>query len=507
MNKLKLFQMKRKLIYSGSLLLATVAILVAGCSKILDKQPITQIVAPTDSSNISATDAENLIDGVYAAYKGYDNGLEFNAFDRIVNGDVRSDNCYAGGDNIDNITIDNFNETSLNGNVARDWRDAYVIIGKINIAVSQVERCKDPALSAARKDEILGEAKFIRAYTYFDLVRLYGRVPIILQPANTTDAEALLNSTIVPQSSTDSVYDAVLNDLWFAKSSVRDVSAAPNKFIVSKEAVYSTLAKVYASVSTPNWDSVLYYCNLAIPSYSLVSDYSYLWDNEHKNNSEAIWEINYDGYSAGDFVGNWVPSINVGGSIGNYEGGGWKKFNEPSNDLVNDFLSEGDSIRLNNSITFLNITGQWTDQYWATNHYPFLTKYNDPANGLNDVYIIRLADILLLKAEALAHGNDLSGALKLVNEVRARVKLAPKSSSDANTVLDIIANERRLELAFEGHRWFDLVRTGKAIEVLNAQKDGQGKPLNYNVQPYQLIYPIPQEQIDLNPLLTQNEGF
>jgi hypothetical protein len=197
----------------------------------------------------------------------------------------------------------------------------------------------------------------------------------------------------------------------------------------------------------------------------------------------------------------------VGGSIDNYEGGGWKKFNTPTNDLVDSFEAEHDSIRLNNSITFLNITGQWTDPYWPANHYPFLTKYNDPANGTNDVYVIRLADILLLKAEALANQGDLDGALDLVNQVRDRVRLPHKSSSDQTEVLEIIANERRLELAFEGHRWFDLVRTGKALEVMNSQKDGQGNPLNYDVQPYQLVYPIPQEQIDLNPFLTQNPGY
>jgi hypothetical protein len=494
--------MKNKL-----MLFLLVVLALSGCSKILDKQPVTQIVAPTDSTTISATDAENAIAGAYTEYKGYDAGLELNVFDGIVNGDVRADNCYAGGDNIDNITIDNFNETSLNGNVARDWRDAYTIIGKTNITIDQIEKCVDPALTADRKNEMLGEARFIRAFVYFYIVRLYGRVPLILTPPDTKTAETLLNSTLIPQASTDSVYLAILNDLWYAKTRVRDVAAAPTKFIVSKGAVYSTLAKVYASISTPKWDSVLYYCNLAIPDYSLVSDYSFLWDNNHKNNSEAIWEINYDGYSTGDYIGNWVPSINVGGDIGNYQGGGWKKFNTPTNDLVNDFLAEHDSIRLNNSITFLDITGQWTDPYWPANHYPFLTKYNDPANGLNDVYMIRLADILLLKAEALANGGDLVGALALVNEVRARVKLPPKSSTDQNAVLDIIANERRLELAFEGHRWFDLVRTGKALDVMNSQKDGQGNPLNYDVQPYQLIYPIPQEQIDLNPFLTQNPGF
>ena len=164
-------------------------------------------------------------------------------------------------------------------------------------------------------------------------------------------------------------------------------------------------------------------------------------------------------------------------------------------------------MRLNNSITFLDITGQFTDPNWPSNHYPFLTKYNDPANGLNDFYIIRLPDIMLLKAEALVKLNDLNGALALVNAVRARVGLGPKTGSTPDVVNKIIADERRMELAFEGHRWYDLVRTGKAIEVMNAQTGGSGNNLNYNVQPFRLLMPIPQNQIDLNPRLDQNPGY
>ena len=475
------------------------AITFPGCSKLLDKHPITQVVTSDSTVSISATDAENAVAGAYITYKGYDFGLEFNVFDRIVNGDVVADNAYAGGDNTDNITLDLFTANSLNGNVARDWKDAYGMIGKFNINIDQIQQCTDAALSATRKNQMLGEIKFMRAYVYFDLVRMFGRVPLFLQPANTKSAEALLNSTIIPQSSTDSVYLAILSDLWFAKSTVGDVGASSSKQIISKGAVYATLAKVYASMPTPNWDSVLYYCNQTIPNYSLVSDYNFLWDNNHKNNSEAIWELNYVGYSTGDQIGNWVPSIFIGG--------GWKKFNTPSNDLVNAFLAEGDNIRLNASVTFDDMSGQWTDKYWPLNHYPFLTKYNDPNNGTNDYYIIRLADILLLKAEALVQKSDIAGAMALVNQVRARVGLPAKTAASADAANTIIANERRLELAFEGHRWFDLIRTGKAISVMNNLKDGSGNNLNYNVQSYRLVMPIPQTQIDLNPLLTQNPQY
>ncbi|HVY75676.1 MAG TPA: RagB/SusD family nutrient uptake outer membrane protein, partial [Puia sp.] len=332
--------------------------------------------------------------------------------------------------------------------------------------------------------------------------------PLVLIPPDETTSETLIKSTVVPQSSVDSVYDQILSDLWFAKDNTRDVGADPSKFIVTKGTAMALLAKVWATKSPANWDSVAYYCDQVIPHYSLVSNFANLWDNNHKNNSEAIWEMNFDGYGAGDFVGNWAPSIWVGGSTGDYEGGGWKKFNTPTNDLVNAFMAEGDNIRLNNSITFLDITGQWSDQYWTNyGHYPFLTKYNDPANGINDMYILRLPDILLLRAEAYNNNSDVADAAALVNQVRARVNLAPTTAASQADMTLAIEKERRLELAFEGHRWFDLLRTGRALEVMNAQKDGNGNNLNYNVQPYQLLWPIPQTELDLNPLLTQNPGY
>lgn len=485
-----------------------VMLVLSGCTKLLDKQPITQIVRKTDSTSITATQAEDLISGVYAAYKGYANGIEFNVLDRVVNGDVIADNAYAGGDNPDNITLDIFKANALNGNVSRDWADAYAMIANANLTIAQVANCTDPALSAQRKNEILGESFFMRAFTYFDLVRLWGKVPLVLIPPIQTNSEALIKSVIVPQTSADTVYDAILNDLWFAEKNTRDVGADPSKFTVNKGTADALLAKVYATKSPANWDSVAYYCDKVIPLYSLVTKYSYLWDNNHKNNSEAIWELPFDGYSAGDQVGNWAPSIWVGGSTDNYEGGGWKKFNTPSNDLVSAFLSENDTVRLNNSITFVDITGQWTDAYWTDyTHYPFLTKYNDPSNGINDMYMIRLADILLLRAEAYNSGADITDAATLVNEVRARVGLPPTTAASQADMALVIEKERRLELAFEGQRWFDLLRTGRALEVMNAVKDGNGNNLNYNVQGYQLLLPIPQTQLDLNPLLIQNPGY
>jgi hypothetical protein len=482
--------------FTNWILPAVMMLAISGCSKLLDREPITQVVTNTTSgASISASEAEGLLQGAYDAETGYSYGLEFNVLDRITNGDVWSDNCYAGGDNAANITIDLFTANSLNDNIRRDWADAYGIIGNINIAIPQIEACADPALSSVRKAQILGEAKFMRAFTYFDMVRLFGKLPIILKPADLTNSESLIKSTFVPQSSVDSVYDAILADLWYAKDNVQNDNIPSNKMVVTKGAVNSILAKVYASMPTPNWDSVAYYCDQVIPNYSLVPDFNFLWDNDHKNNSEAIWEFNYVGWSV---VGNWIPS--------QFIGDGWKKFSTPTNDLVNTFREEGDSVRLHASISFVDYG--WSDPYWKNpGHYPILSKYNDPNNGTNDFYAIRLADILLLRAEAYNNKGDITDAATLVNQVRKRVDLPNTTAATQADMAQAIATERRLELAFEGQRRFDLIRTGKAIEVMNAQKDGAGNNLNYNVQPYQLVYPVPQQQLDLNPKLVQNPGY
>jgi starch-binding outer membrane protein, SusD/RagB family len=495
----KASKMKNKILLTTVFSGAFAALILSGCTKMLDKQPVTQTVTPNAlDSSLTAAGAESLLQGVYGAFKGagYGPGIEFNVLDRITNGDVLSDNCYAGGDNPDNTAIDLFTFNSLNGNIARDWSDCYSVIGVANNAIAQVKTSKDPLLTADRKNRIIGETRFMRAFEYFDAVRLWGQLPLVINPIDPSSSESLIKTSGGLRSPVDSVYTAILSDCWFALAMVGDVGADPSKFTVSKGAVDALLAKVYATMSPAKWDSVAYYCDQAIPHYTLLTNYADLFDINHKNNSESIWEIQYDGYSSS--VGNWIPS--------QFIGGGWKKFETPTNDLINAFQAEGDNVRFNASITI--VTYGWPDKYWTTpTSYPVLSKYTDPNNGLNNMYMIRLADILLLRAEAYNAKSDIANAALMVNKVRARVGLAPTTAASQGDMALAIEKERRLELAFEGQRWFDLVRTGRAIAVMNVQKDASGNSLNYNVKNYQLIYPVPQTQLDLNPLLTQNDGY
>jgi hypothetical protein len=240
------------------------------------------------------------------------------------------------------------------------------------------------------------------------------------------------------------------------------------------------------------------YCDAVIAGgYTLLPDYDQLWNNQNENSAEAIFEINYNG---GITDGNWGTKI--------FRGLDWKKFNLPSNDLVNAFEAAGDTKRKNASIVFQDVSGKWSDQHWPQTHYPFINKYRNFNEGSNQNYIfIRLADILLLKAEALNEIGDPAGAATLVNQIRSRVNLP---NTTANTQADMrlaIEKERRLELAFEGIRWYDLKRTGRAGVVMAAAVGLNNENLGYNVTPNRLVWPIPQAELDKNTKLTQNNGY
>ena len=460
---------------------ATIALtLQSGCKKdFLDKQPFNQVTG--DVAFTTAEGAEKLMAG---AYGGMYN--DYHIWDYMVNGDVTADNAYAGGDNPANIQIDLFTANSTNGNVGRDWGGLYSNIKNANEVLENVPNIQDAVLDAGnRRGQILGEAKVLRAYFYFHLVRLWGGVPLVLKSPTT------LEEMQKPRSTVDEVYAQIIKDLEEALPDVR--TTAPNKGIITKGIVNALLAKVYASKPNPDWAKVQQYADATIAGgYSLVGTYDHLFDGAHKNNSESIWEMQYDGWGGPSGRGNWMTGVIVGT--------GWKRFCTPTNDLIAAYDAEGDVVRKNSSVSFRNVSTEgWSDDYWSKANYPFINKYRN--DDLANSYILRLADIKLLKAEALneASASGWSAAKTIVDEIRLRVNLGGTPANSQAAMRLAIENERRLELAFEGHRWFDLLRTNRAIAVMNAQRDGNNNPLNYNVTEAKLLFPIPQAEQDRNP--------
>jgi len=475
------------------------ALLVAtfiSCEKFLDLEPVSNGIAVENQGSDSvlyntASEAEAALAGVYGDFRN-----EYFELDYFVNGDAQADDAYAGADNPSNFQIDDFNIDATNLNVTRDWAYLYSTIGKANLVIDNVMAVPDLTLTLERKKGIIAEASFIRAFMYFQLVQLYGDVPLVLKLITTFNLD-ILPELFPPRTPSSEVYTQIINDLETALPDV-PVSAV-NKGFITKGAVNALLAKVYATIEPHDWNKVSEYCDAVIAGpYSLLPNYDELWDNMHENSEESIFEINYEGTSSS---GNWGVSM--------FRGMDWKKFNIPSNDLVKAFDDEQDNIRKTSSIIFDDVTGKWSDANWPQSNYPFINKYRlvDMPSPQNYIFM-RLADILLLKAEAMNELGDVVGAAALVNQIRSRVSLANTSANTQEAMRLTIEKERRLELAFEGHRWFDLKRTGRAIEVMNNVKGPDGvTPIGYNLTPNRLIWPIPQAELDKNSNLVQNIGY
>lgn len=484
--------------YIRLIIFMVIALPFYSCEKFLDIPPVSQGIAVDDPSDTitykSASEVEAALAGVYADFRN-----EYFELDYFVNGDAQSDDSYAGADNPANFQIDEYNINATNSNVSRDWGYLYSTIGKANEVINNVGELPDTILSPTRKAEIKGEASFIRAYLYFQLVQLWGDVPLQLLQISTVSAALL--PTIYPimfpeRSPQEVVYEQIITDLEYSLGTVKPTAA--NKGFVTTGAVNAVLAKVYATKVPHDWDKVLQYCNAVIAGpYDLLDEYDWLWDNQHENSAESIFEINYEGTSSS---GNWGASM--------FYGVDWKKFNTPSNDLVKAFDQEGDVIRKNSSIVFKDVSGLWSDSYWPQTNFPFINKYRIVSSPSPQNYIfIRLADIILLKAEALNENDNISGAAELVDMIRDRVNLPQTTAATKETMRLAIEKERRLELAFEGHRWFDLKRTGRAIEVINSVTGPGGEPLGYALTESKLLWPIPQAELDNNTKLVQNPGY
>jgi hypothetical protein len=492
--------MKNKLVLNKSLLLMPLILLTLSCSKsYIEKTPISTLVTSNFYKN--ASDAEAGLAGTYSSLQN-----EFYIWDFETNGDVRADNCYAGGNNPDNFALDNFTQTPTNGNATRDWQHLYRSISTANVVLDNVPNITDASLSDGRKAQILGEAKFLRALHYSFLVTLWGDVPLVL---------SLNNDFYPPRAPAAEVYAQIVKDLQEAEAVLPVTAADAGR--ATQGAAQALLAKVYAQEG--NYQSCLDECNKVLPpnfggsgtgGYDLVSDYEFLWDDNHRNNVESIFEIQHNSENG---FGNWGIELYLPYSI---TGDTWVKFNNPTTELINTFRNEGDSIRLNSSVYFENTvaTSSTPPPFTsATQPVPFSNKWRI-TNGYNwdgncNTILLRLADIILLKAEALNQTGQTADAIPLVNAIRTRVSLPDITVTSQTDVAAAILKERRLELAFEGQRWNDLLRFGTqfTITLLNNQTDPLGNPLNYNLTAEKILLPVPQTERDLDKNLSQNPGY
>lgn len=476
---------------------------LTACEDFLDLKPISEDTI--DTAYATGSQLEAALTGVYESFQS----STYYIWDNILFQDVRSDNHYAGGDNPDIFAIDKLEINPTNPRLYDAWSSIYNAISKANLVLERAPGIQDPAFSDARRAQILGEAAFLRAYHYFTLVKMFGGVPLVLETVKTTEPTALR----LPRATVEAVYQQIVTDLTFALDNrLPDTyggDAGVNKARATKGAAHALLAAAYAQMPTPDYNKVLEHANAVTNSpagYTLLANYNHLFDGAHYNNAESIMEVQF----LGGAEGNWAPQMHLPPSL---SGDTWRKFVTPSHDLVNAFTAQNDEVRKN--ATVLMETVPWADEYWGNqtnSSVPFTYKWRQASGwaSSNRQYIFRLADIILLKAEALNELNRPQDAAKEVNLVRNRVGLpdvpAAAAASQAQ-MRNVILLERRLELAQEARRWDDLVRAKKALEVMNALNEidlRTGQKVNYNATASDLLLPIPQEEINRNPNLTQN---
>ncbi len=475
------------------------------CENELDLSPISQ--ETSQNAYTRGSQLEAALTGVYESFQS----SQYYVWDHVLLQDVRSDNHYAGGDNPEIFAIDYFNITPTNTRIFDAWSSIYRAISKANLVLEKAPLITED-LTNERRNQIMGEAYFLRAYNYYHLVKMFGGVPLYLETIKSTDPSEVRK----PRETTERVYEQIIEDLELALDLLPHTygnDSNVNKARATKGAANALLAKAYAQQPVPNYPKVIEHANNVINSpagYDLMGNYDNLFDGNNENNIESILEVQYLG---GD-EGNWGPQMHLPPSL---SGDSWRKFVTPSHNLINAFDAEGDVVRKNATVYFETINN-WVDEFWGNaigSSIPFAYKWRTAGGWAspNNEYIFRLADILLLKAEALNQSGQSGEAAVIVNRIRQRVGLddLPAVVQGSQPAMkEAILKERRLELAQESTRWDDLVRNGVAVQVMNSVSDmnlATGSPVNYNISTIHLLLPIPQNEINRNPNLEQNPGY
>lgn len=371
----------------------------------------------------------------------------------------------------------------------------YEGINRCNQALSIIPQL-DKANPALR-NRLLGEAKFLRAFMYFTLVKTYGGVPIVDHlPNPSSDEDRIMQLT---RKTSAEVYTLIESDLNDAIAALPNKSeyAASEKGRASKGAAYALLAKV--NLYQENWQKVVDNCNL-ITGYSIVSNYASMFRLAGENDSESIFEIQGTGSTPAKGIQGYSATQGARGA------GGWGwGFNTPSQSLVNAY--EAGDLRKDATIIFAGTTlydGRvvpTTVENPRYNYKAYSSAFTDGWETDVNIKYLRYAEVILMKAEALNELNQTSDAIPLLNQIRSRAGLGNTTAVSQADVRIAIWKERRVEMAFEHDRFFDLVRTGQAAAAFAID----GKTF---VTGKHEVFPLPQSFItQANGLSTQNLGY
>lgn len=459
-------------------------------------------------------DAESALEGLYQDLRG---NIDRQQSDHMLIGDVHADNCYAGttGTECTDPATNDINSTTVC--VGRDWNDYMAIAARCTRFIVGIEHVKDNSLTDSEVKTMKAQAQIYRALIWFRMARIWGRIPTITTiPMDITaeNIEEAYQAYFPAQNTEAEVYDNIVKDLEDGLKYAPDNNG--DKTRLTKDVARALLAKVYAEKPIRDYNKVIQYCDeLTANGYKLCDNYGDLFEIDgrvdeggtstmlHLNTVESILEAQY--YSGSGSYASWL----YGHNWANWDDGfTWAKWLTPSRDLIKAFDAVGDTERKNQTVTYY--TCSWSN-YYPSNEYAFMFKAR---SEFSTYFFLRYDDILLLKAEAYIMGDNqnLQAAADIIDQIRTRAKVAKltaaeKASKDA--LFEAYVNERRLELAIEGERWFDLCRLDIVEKTMEAaQRNDPGRlPLAVPFTKTSYLLPIPQSVIDTNPNISQNPGY
>lgn len=447
------------------LLPAVLLTLATGCDDTLTVEPQSEV--REENAIIDATSARAAQAGMYDALQSNNYyGEGFLSF-----GDLTADDVIHTGTFTDYALADRYDLRADNGNLAAIWNQIYEAIGTNNQVLARVPGIT--ALDDAERDQILGEAHFLRALNYHNLVKSWGDVPLVLEPPASVDAAGQVTRSPVAQ-----VYAQILADL----------AEAEQLMTIEQQSRKGSLGAVFALRSRvllyqQNWVAAEAAAEAVVAiGYELATNYRDLFTAEGQDTPEDIFRVSF---TAQEFTN--LPYYYLSGLVGGRR--------EISPSAAHAAAYEAGDLRRAWSISF------------DSRGRRYGSKYPD-AEGAEDLHIIRFGEVLLNKAEAEARQGKLTEAVASYNLVRARAGLAAhvlgvtdvdpgvgvNPLDTQQEVLNEIYDERRFELAMEGFRWPDLVRLGLAPQLLG-------------IPAFRMLFPVPERELDVAPNLTQNPGY
>lgn len=481
---------------------------------------------PTDSMTVenymnNTKEIQTVLYAAYAAMRGtFANSI-------VYIGDLPTDNAYDYklNNSTANIALHESTVDSQNTIISGLWYACYQIINRCNLVISNMDKVVS---TPVEYNQLVGEAKFLRAYTYYVMVRVWGDVPLVLK--DITDYMDVFNYARTP---VDEVYAQIILDLKDAESKLPDIyTAQTDKGKATATAAQAILGDVY--LTRGDYTNAKIYFEKVIAkegaNLGLLTDYASIFIQSNANNKEIIFAVQYANNQT-PALGNYLGSA----ALGNIQGipiapGGIASQIYGVNILMMTHELEA-KFAVNDKRRSVVYTNLISPDYGCT--IPMTLKYFDyqnvtdkksgnPDSGCETI-ISRYSDIILKYAECLNAANDYTGAIAQIKRVRDRAGLTTSITADKASVSLAIENERQLELCMEGHRWFDLLRTGRTLTVMSDFYNRKnvvvlppfisvyeyGNPASpLTISDFELLFPIPYAQVVLNPnVLIQNFGY